>query len=155
MARIVIRNALFLGRARASSLTIPWCTYTDPELAHVGLSEKDAQERGIDVQTFVQEFAEVDRAVLDGESDGFAKVHVRKGTDKILGATIVARHAGDMISELTLAMVGGLGLGTLARTIHPYPTQAEALKKLGDAYYRTRLTGFVKKLFEKWLAWTR
>jgi pyruvate/2-oxoglutarate dehydrogenase complex dihydrolipoamide dehydrogenase (E3) component len=155
MARIVIRNALFLGRARASALTIPWCTYTDPEIAHVGLAAKDAGERGIEIQTFVQEFRDVDRAVLDGETDGFAKVHVRKGTDKILGATIVARHAGDMISELTLAMVGGLGLGTLGRTIHPYPTQAEAIKKLGDAYYRTRLTGFVKKVLEKWLAWTR
>ena len=155
MARIVIRNALFLGRARASALTIPWCTYTDPEIAHVGLAEKDAGERGIEIQTFVQEFRDVDRAVLDGETDGFAKVHVLKRTDKILGATIVARHAGDMISELTLAMVGGLGLGALARTIHPYPTQAEAIKKLGDAYYRTRLTGFVKKVFAKWLAWTR
>jgi len=155
MARLVVRNALFLGRARASALTMPWCTYTDPEVAHVGLYEKEAGERGLKVQTFVQDLADVDRPVIDGETDGFVKVHVRQGTDKILGATIVARHAGDMISELTLAMVGGLGLKTIADTIHPYPTQAEAVKKVGDAYNRTRLTPFVKALFGKWLAWTR
>jgi pyruvate/2-oxoglutarate dehydrogenase complex dihydrolipoamide dehydrogenase (E3) component len=155
MARLVIQNALFLGRAAASALIMPWCTYTDPEIAHVGLYEKEAQDRGILVQTFVQELADVDRAVLDGETDGLVKVHVRQGSDKIVGATIVARHAGDMISELTLAMVGRLGLKTLARTIHPYPTQAEAIKKVGDAYNRTRLTPLVKSLFAKWLAWSR
>ncbi|MBI4230222.1 MAG: mercuric reductase [Planctomycetes bacterium] len=155
MARIVIQNALFMGRARASALTLPWCTYTDPEIAHVGMYEKDARERALPVTTFVQELNDVDRAILDGEDHGFVKVHVRKGTDRILGATIVARHAGDMIRELTLAMVGGLGLGTIARTIHPYPTQAEAIKKVGDAYGRTRLTPFVKGLFQRWLSWTR
>jgi pyruvate/2-oxoglutarate dehydrogenase complex dihydrolipoamide dehydrogenase (E3) component len=155
MARIVIQNALFFGRAKASALTIPWCTYTDPEIAHVGLYEKEAEQKGIAVQTLVQPLDKVDRAILDGETEGFVKVHVRKGTDKIVGATIVARHAGEMISELTLAMVGGLGMKTLARTIHPYPTQAEALKKTGDAFNRTRLTPFVKLLFTKWLAWTR
>jgi pyruvate/2-oxoglutarate dehydrogenase complex dihydrolipoamide dehydrogenase (E3) component len=155
MARLVIRNALFLGRARASALTIPWCTYTDPEVAHVGLSVKGALERGIPVQTFVQELGDVDRAVLDGEAEGFVKVHVRRGSDRIVGATVVARHAGEMISELTLAMVGRLGLKKLADTIHPYPTQAEAIKQVADAYNRTRLTPFVKWLFGKWLAWTR
>jgi pyruvate/2-oxoglutarate dehydrogenase complex dihydrolipoamide dehydrogenase (E3) component len=154
MARIVIQNALFFGRAKLSALTIPWCTYTDPELAHVGLNEQEAKERGTHVQTFVQKFEHVDRAILDGETNGFIKVHVRAGTDKIVGATIVARHAGEMISELTLAMQGGLGLKTIARTIHPYPTQAEAIKKAGDEYNRTRLTPFVKSLFERWLAWT-
>ncbi len=155
MARIVIQNALFYGRARASALTIPWCTYTDPEVAHVGMDEEEARWAGIPIQTFVQPLHDVDRALLDGEAEGFAKVHVRAGTDTIVGATLVATHAGDMISELTLAMVGKLGLGTLARTIHPYPTQAECIKKIADAYNRTRLTPFVKRLFEKWLAWTR
>jgi pyruvate/2-oxoglutarate dehydrogenase complex dihydrolipoamide dehydrogenase (E3) component len=154
MARIVIQNALFLGRARASALTIPWCTYTDPEIAHVGLYEHEAQKQGIEVKTFLQPLHEVDRAVLDGETEGFVKVHVA-GKGKIVGATIVASHAGDLISEITLAMVGGLGLGTIAKTIHPYPTQAEAIKKVADAYNRTRLTPFVKGLFERWLAWTR
>jgi pyruvate/2-oxoglutarate dehydrogenase complex dihydrolipoamide dehydrogenase (E3) component len=155
MARIAIQNALFLGRAKASALIIPWCTYTDPEVAHVGLYEAEAQARGIAVQTFTQPMAHVDRAVLDGDTDGFVKVHVRAGSDRIIGATVVARHAGEMVSELTLAMVGGLGLGTLSRTIHPYPTQAEAIKRVADAYNRTRLTPFVKGLFQKWLSWMR
>ena len=79
----------------------------------------------------------------------------RKGTPEILGATIVASHAGDLISELTLAITHGLGLDKIATTIHPYPTQAEAIKKLGDAYSRTKLTPFVSKLFKKWLEWAR
>jgi len=155
MARIVIQNALFKGRAKASALTIPWCTYTDPEIAHVGLYEHEAKERGIPFRVFTQELRDVDRAILDGEEDGFVRVISSAKGDKILGATIVASHAGDLISELTLALVGRLGLGSLARVIHPYPTQAEAIKKLGDAYNRTRFTPTVKWLFEKWLSWTR
>ena len=155
LARVAIQNALFLGRARASALTIPWCTYTDPEVARVGINEFQAEHESIPVRTIVQPLAEVDRAVLDGETEGFVKVLVEAGGDKVLGATVVARHAGEMISELTLAMVGGLGLKTLAKTIHPYPTQAEAIKKVGDAYNRSRLTPAVKRLFEVWLRWTR
>ncbi len=155
MARIVIQNSLFLGRVKASALIIPWCTYTDPEIAHVGLYEKQAEAKGIPIQTFLTPLNEVDRAVLDGETEGFVKVHVRKGTDEIVGATVVARHAGEMLSELTVAMVGRLGLKTLAKTIHPYPTQAEAWKKTADAFNRTRLTPFVKSMFQKWLTWTR
>src|SRR2546427_7286444 len=143
-ARIVIQNALFLGRKKASALTMPWCTYTDPEIAHVGLYERDARERGIEVDTYVREFKQVDRAVLDGEEDGFVKFHVRKGHDEILGATIVARHAGEMISEISVAMAARIGLGKLASVIHPYPTQAEALRQCGDAYNRTRLTPTLK-----------
>ncbi|MGH7958809.1 MAG: mercuric reductase [Opitutaceae bacterium] len=155
MARIVIQNALFKGRKKASALTIPWCTYTSPEIAHVGLHEKDARSRGFDVNTFTQELSKVDRAILDGEDEGFVRVHVCKGTDEILGATIVAAHAGDMIGELSLAMTTKIGLGTIAGAIHPYPTQAEAIRKAGDLYNRTRLTPTVKRLFEKWLAWQR
>ncbi|MFN4261647.1 MAG: mercuric reductase [Gemmataceae bacterium] len=155
MARIVIQNALFMGRKKSTSLVIPWCTYTSPEIAHVGLYEEEARKQGIEVGTFVQEFRDVDRAILDGEDEGFVKVHVKKGTDKIVGATIVAGHAGDMISEITLAMTHGLGLKQIGSTIHPYPTQAEAIRKLGDQYSRTRVTPFVKRLFNKWLAWTR
>jgi pyruvate/2-oxoglutarate dehydrogenase complex dihydrolipoamide dehydrogenase (E3) component len=107
------------------------------------------------IDTLVQEMRDVDRAVLDGDAEGFVKVHVKKGSDRILGATIVARHAGEMIGELTLAMVGGLGLKTLGRTIHPYPTQAEALRKVADAYNRTRLTPFVKRLLGWWFSWRR
>ena len=154
-ARIVIQNALFLGRKKLSALTMPWCTYTDPEVAHVGLYEHDARERGVEVDTYVRDFKEVDRAILDGEEEGFVKFHVRKGRDEILGATIVARHAGEMISEVSVAMAAGVGLGKLASVIHPYPTQAEALRQCGDAYNRTRLTPTVKKWMGRWLAWQR
>lgn len=154
MARIAVANALFYGRRKVSRLLIPRCLYCDPELASIGMDEAEAYEAGIAVDTFVQEFAHVDRAVLDGETDGYVKVLVRKGTDKILGATIVSRHASDMIGEVALAMTGKLGLQTLADTIHPYPTHAEALKKIGDAYGRTRLTPAVRWLFKKWFAWT-
>ncbi len=106
------------------------------------------------MQAFVQELSGVDRAILDGQTNGFVKVLVRAGSDKIVGATVVAAHAGDLISELTVAMVGGVGLRKIAATIHPYPTQAEAIKKLGDAYNRTRLTPFVKGLLGKWLSWS-
>lgn len=153
-ARIAVQNALFFGRASASALLIPWCTYTDPEIAHVGLSERESQQQGLAIDTFVQEFKHVDRAILDDDTEGFVKILVKKGTDRILGATIVSRHAGDMIGEVTLAMVGKLGLKTLSRTIHPYPTHGEALRKVGDAYQKTRLTPTVRWLFQKWFAWT-
>jgi pyruvate/2-oxoglutarate dehydrogenase complex dihydrolipoamide dehydrogenase (E3) component len=154
-ARVVIQNALFLGHKKHSALTIPWCTYTDPEIAHVGLSARGAEQRGMAVDTYRRVFAEIDRALADGEEEGFVKVHVRRGTDTIMGATIVARHAGEMINELTLAMTAGIGLGRLASIIHPYPTQAEAIRQTGDLYNRTRLTPAVRRLFTAWLRWTR
>ncbi len=154
-ARIVIRNALFFGRARASALTMPWCTYTDPEIAHVGLYESEAAAAGIAVQTFTVELKDVDRALLDGEEAGFLKVHVRAGSDAIVGATLVARHAGEMLSEVTLAMGTKAGLGALSRTIHPYPTQASAFARAGDAYSRTRLTPFAKRLTARVMSWRR
>lgn len=154
MARIVLQNALFFGRKKASELVIPWCTYTDPEVAHVGLTASGASERGAEVRTFTVELSGVDRAVLDGETEGFARVHVnRKG--RILGATVVARHAGEMIGEIVLAMNAGLGLGAIANTILPYPTQAEVLKRVGDAYNRTRLTPRVSWLLDWILKWRR
>lgn len=119
MARIAIQNALFKGRKKSTSLVMPWCTYTSPEIAHVGLYEHQAKEQGIEVDTYLQKFHEVDRAILDGEDEGFVKVHVKKGTDTIVGATIVASRAGDMISEITLAMTHGLGLKQIGSTIHP------------------------------------
>jgi pyruvate/2-oxoglutarate dehydrogenase complex dihydrolipoamide dehydrogenase (E3) component len=154
-ARIVIQNALFMGEKKLSALSIPWCTYTDPEIAHVGMYEREAREKGIAVDTFIKPLSEVDRAIVDGEEEGFVKVIVKKGTDKILGANIVARHAGEMISEVSLAMAGNLGLEDIANVIHPYPTQAEAIKHVADAYNRTRLTSFFKNLFAGWLAWRR
>ena len=154
-ARFIIQNALFYKSKKLSSLIMPWATYTDPEIAHVGMYEHDAESKGIAINTYTRELREVDRALADGEEEGFVKIHVKKGTDKIVGGTIVARHAGEMISEITLAIAGKVGLGTIANVIHPYPTQAEAIKQTGDAFNRTRLTPTVKKIFQRWLAWSR
>lgn len=154
-ARIVIQNALFMGRKKLSALSMPWCTYTHPEIAHVGLYDHEAAEQGIEVDTYVQPFDGVDRALTDGEPEGFVKVHTKKGSDTIVGATIVATNAGDLISEITLAMTNGIGLKGLANTIHPYPTQADAIRKIGDQYNRTRLTPTVKRIMAAWLKATR
>jgi len=160
LAQIVIQNALFphplgLGYASTESLIIPWCTYTAPEIAHVGMYEADAKARGLEVDTFTFKLDEVDRAILDGEDEGFARVHVKNGTDKILGATIVAAHAGDMVSEFTVLMKAGLGLSTIASSIHPYPTQAEVNKKVANAWRKTTFTQGKKNILSKWFAWTR
>lgn len=149
-ARIVIKNTLFspfgLGQDKLSDLIMPWVTYTDPEIAHVGMYEKEAQEKGINCQTIKINFDEVDRALADGETTGFLKILHKQGSDEILGATIVARHGGEMISEITTAMIGGMGLSKLSKVIHPYPTQASAIKQAADAYRRTLLTDKTKKL---------
>ena len=150
-AHIVVRNALFLGRQRMSALTIPWCTYTDPEVAHVGMYVKEARQRRIPVKTFTIPMHDVDRAIADGEEDGFVKIHVREGSDKILGATIVARHAGEMINSIALAMVAGIGLRELAKVVQAYPTQGAAIRQAADAYVRTRLTPSIVKLTRRWL----
>jgi pyruvate/2-oxoglutarate dehydrogenase complex dihydrolipoamide dehydrogenase (E3) component len=155
MARIVLRNALFFGREQMSELVIPWCTYTDPEVAHVGLTARQAEGRGIAVDAYRVPFSGVDRAVLDGDAEGFALAHVRKGTDQLVGCTIVAAHAGEMIGEVALAMTAGLGLAKLARTIHPYPTQAEALRRLGDAQQKSRLTRTTAAVLRTVLRWRR
>jgi pyruvate/2-oxoglutarate dehydrogenase complex dihydrolipoamide dehydrogenase (E3) component len=149
-ARIVIQNALFFGRRRSSDLVVPWCTYTSPEIAHVGMYADDARELGLETDTLTVPLSGVDRAVLDGEDEGFLRVHLKKGSDKILGATLVAAHAGDMIGELCLAITAGVGLGKISATIHPYPTQAEVIKQAADQWRRTKLTPTVKKLFELW-----
>lgn len=151
-ARIAVDNALRRGRRRLSALTVPWCTYTDPEVAHVGLYVRQARERGIPVKTFTIPMSDVDRAVADSETTGFVKIHVRERSDRILGATIVARHAGEMINEITLAMVAGIGLRTLGRVIHPYPTQAEAIEKAADAYNRSRIqrVAWPARIWQRW-----
>jgi pyruvate/2-oxoglutarate dehydrogenase complex dihydrolipoamide dehydrogenase (E3) component len=160
MAQIVIQNALFphpfgLGYASTASLIMPWCTYTEPEIAHVGMYEAEAKTRGIPVETFTFKLEEVDRAILDGETEGFARVHVRKGSDRVLGATVVAAHAGDLISELTVLMKAGKGLSTIAGTIHPYPTQAEVIKKVANAWRKTTFTEGKKRFLKKLFAWMR
>ena len=132
-ARMAVRNALFLGRQRMSALTVPWCTYTDPQVAHVGLYVKQARELDIPVKTFTVPMHDVDRAIADGEEDGFVKIHVREGTDRILGATIVGRHAVELINHVALAMVARIGLRQLAGVVHAYPTQGDAIRQAAQA----------------------
>lgn len=157
-ARIAIQNALFsvagIGRKRLSSLVMPSCTYTDPEVAQVGMQPHEAQAQGIAIDTFQIDLRRVDRALIDGETAGFAKVHVRKGTDRIVGATIVARHAGDLITQITFAMTNRLGLRSIANTIYPYPTQAEAISNVAAAHGMTLLQK-LQPITSRWMAWRR
>jgi pyruvate/2-oxoglutarate dehydrogenase complex dihydrolipoamide dehydrogenase (E3) component len=152
-AHIVTQNALFRGRKRLSALTIPWCTYTDPEIAHAGLYVREANERNIPVSTITIPMHEVDRAVADGEEDGFVKIHIKDGTDRILGATVVARHAGEMISDISLAISAGIGLRQLARVSYPYPTQAAAIKMAAITFERAHRSRIRSWLMRQWLAW--
>ena len=160
MAQIVIQNALFphplsLGYANVEALVMPWCTFTEPEDAHVGMYEKEAKQKGFEVETYTYKLDEVDRAILDGEEEGFARVHIQKGTDKILGATIVAAHAGEMISEFSVAMKAGGRAKTIAGTIHPYPTQAEVNKKVVNLWRKAHFSQGTKTILVKLFAWMR
>lgn len=154
-ARMVVHNALFLGRSKLSELVIPWCTYTDPEIAHVGLYPAEARQNGIPVKTYTVLMHDVARAVMDGEEEGFVKIHVREGSDRILGATVVASHAGEMINAVSLAIKSGMGLLALADVIHPFPTQAQGIKMAADAYRRTRFTSFWRHVTTRWLERSR
>lgn len=160
MAQIVIQNALFphpfgLGYANVDSLIMPWCTFTAPEVAHVGMYEEDAKEKGLEVETYTFKLDEVDRAILDGEDEGFARVHMKKGSDTILGATIVAAHAGEMIGEFSVLMKAGLGAKMIAGTIHPYPTQAEVNKKVVNLWRKAHFTQATRNRLVKLFAWMR
>jgi pyruvate/2-oxoglutarate dehydrogenase complex dihydrolipoamide dehydrogenase (E3) component len=150
-AKIVVQNALFsfgpLGKKRLSGLVMPWCTYTDPEIAHVGLYQRDAKARGIELDTYQVPIERANRAVTDGQEAGLVKIHVKKGTAEIVGATVVAAHAGDLITQLTLAITQKIPLGAFTGVIYPYPTQGEAIKAAAGLYTRTRLTPRVKRLF--------
>jgi pyruvate/2-oxoglutarate dehydrogenase complex dihydrolipoamide dehydrogenase (E3) component len=151
--QIVASNALFWGRERLSAQAVPWCTFTDPEIAHVGMYVTEARQKNIPVKTFTVLMHEVDRAIADSEEDGFVKLHVREGTAKILGATVVARHAGDLINEISLAMSAGLDLHALARANQPFPTQSQAIKMAAEAYVQSRSNPFRACLKTKRLSW--
>lgn len=153
MARVVVQNALFYGRRRAGALVVPWCTYTDPEVAHVGAYEAEARGEGRRVETITIPLSDVDRAVVDDERDGFVRVHHERG--RLLGCTIVASHAGEIIGEAGYALTHRGTLADFSSTIHPYPTQAEALRMAGDAYRRSRLTPRVRRWLERYFRWTR
>jgi pyruvate/2-oxoglutarate dehydrogenase complex dihydrolipoamide dehydrogenase (E3) component len=159
-AKIVIQNALFphpfrLGMARVSSLVIPRVTYTEPEVAHVGMTDAEARAAGIEGETFAFKLDEIDRAILDGDEEGFARVRVKRGTGTILGATIVSARAGDLISETTVAMRNGLGLSAIAGTIHPYPTQAEVIKRAANVWRKSTFTDKKQRALKRWFEWTR
>ncbi|MDJ0756924.1 MAG: mercuric reductase [Ardenticatenaceae bacterium] len=155
-AAIVVQNALFpFPKRKFSNLTIPWVTYTDPEVAHVGIYPSEAAEQGIEIDTYTQPMAKIDRAISEGDTEGFVKIHTVKGKGKILGATIVARHAGEMINEITMAMKHDISLGALSTLINPYPTQSEAIGKAAGLYNRTRLTPMVEKILGWWMKRTR
>jgi pyruvate/2-oxoglutarate dehydrogenase complex dihydrolipoamide dehydrogenase (E3) component len=151
-ARLVVRNILMSGlpdflKAKADYSVVPWCTFTEPEVARVGLNEQAAQKQSVAFERFVFSFSELDRAILDSAEEGFVKVLTAKGKDTILGATIVGAGAGELIHEFTLAMRKGIGLATISGTIHVYPTISQAVQRVADAYNRTRLTDRVRKLF--------
>lgn len=155
IARIVIRNALFPGRQRFSGVVIPRITFTDPEVAHVGLTADEATRRGMRIDTYRVNLSDVDRAILDGRTEGFVAVHTLRGRAEVIGGTIVAPHAGEMIGELTMLMQERRSLATLGRTVHVYPTMSEAFTRIALEYERARLTPSVRRLLAKWLAWQR
>jgi pyruvate/2-oxoglutarate dehydrogenase complex dihydrolipoamide dehydrogenase (E3) component len=146
-ARTIARNIL-LPRfpAKVDLSVLPWCTFTSPELARVGLNEEEAVRRGIAYDLYRQPMDEVDRAVVESEETGFAKVLASRRGDRILGATIVSERAGDLIHEFALAMKAGIGLETISRTVHAYPTYAEVARKLADQREKKRLTRIAKRV---------
>ncbi|MEL6949454.1 MAG: mercuric reductase [Pseudomonadota bacterium] len=149
-ARIIIRNALFFGRGKPDSTRIARCTYTDPEIAHVGAEESDLRDAGVAFDTYRVEWDAMDRARAQADDRGFVRVLTEKGKDKILSATIVGGDAGEQIAALAVLVANGRGLGELDAAVPAYPTRSEYLRRLADAYNRTRLTPTVEKLF-KWL----
>lgn len=157
-ARLALQNALLLPgpfRRRLSRLIVPWCTYTDPEIAHVGMDERQAREKGLAVRSVRVDMREVDRAQTDGETEGFLNITVTKRSDRVLGATLVARHAGEMIAQISTAMVAGMGLKKLAEVIHPYPTQAEVIHMAADRYFQSTIRPMTRGLLRRWFAWRR
>lgn len=155
MARIAVQNALFRGRKRFSRLVVPRVTYTSPEVAQVGHTAETAREAGQEVDTVRVELAEVDRALLDGEAAGFLKVHLRRGSDRIVGGTLVAEHAGEIIGTLTLAVTQGVGFGRLGEMIQPYPTQADVLMKAANQWRRRKLTPMARRVLSLLLRMVR
>ena len=154
MARMAVQNALFPSRASAAKLIMPWATYTEPELARVGLSEAEAKERGVPVNVYRHRFEDTDRGATDGAT-GFAKILTANGTDRIVGATVVGPHAGEIAGTLSVLMQNRIGLKRLGSTIFPYPTYTEVLKKIADQFNRTRLTPTAKWALGTWLKWMR
>jgi pyruvate/2-oxoglutarate dehydrogenase complex dihydrolipoamide dehydrogenase (E3) component len=155
MARAALQNALFFGRKKASDLVIPWCTYTDPEIAHVGITEGEARKRKSEITAFTKEFSETDRAILDGETEGYVRLYMNERDGVLAGATMVGTHAGESIGEAVLAMTRHLKVGDLSGVIHPYPTQAEAIKRAADLQFRSRLKPWMRRLLDRYFSYRR
>jgi len=150
-------NALFgsFRRFNADYRVIPWVTFTDPEVARVGLSEQDARAQNVPHTTTIYGIDDLDRAIADGEALGFVKVLTRPGTDRILGVMIVGAHAGELIAEFVLAMKHGIGLNKILGTIHVYPTMAEANKYVAGAWKRGTVTRGQWDVLTAFQAWRR
>jgi pyruvate/2-oxoglutarate dehydrogenase complex dihydrolipoamide dehydrogenase (E3) component len=152
MARICVYNALFFGNKQFSNLIIPWCTFTDPEIAHVGLYPSDIEARGLKASTFEKEFADNDRSRCEGSQyeEGFIRVYTKDGSNsgKILGCTIVGQNAGDLISEITVMMATDTGLKQASTIIHPYPTRADIIRRVGDAFYLKGFSVFSRRIIK-------
>lgn len=134
---------------------IPWATFTDPQIARVGLSETEARDRGIAVEVTRYDLADLDRAITDGAARGFVKVLTPPGRDRILGVTIAGDHAGDLIAEFVLAMKHGVGLNKILGTIHIYPTWAEANKAVAGTWRRAHVNPRLLALVERYHRWRR
>lgn len=152
-ARLILRNALFPGKSQIDYRVVPWCTFTDPEVARVGLNEKEAKEKNIDYDVYSYSMKDLDRAVCDREDEGLIKVLTKKGTDQLLGVTLVGSHAGDLIHEFVLVMHQKIGLKKIASMIHIYPTLAEVSKRVADTYQRSRLTPTARRWLERYFQW--
>jgi pyruvate/2-oxoglutarate dehydrogenase complex dihydrolipoamide dehydrogenase (E3) component len=151
-ARMAVQNAFAAKRRRLSLMTIPWCTYCDPEIAHVGMHVWDASERSVPIKSFTVMMQDVARAITDGQDDGFVKIHVKLGTDRILGATIVASRASEMINEISVAMSTGIGMRKLARVLHTYPAQSDAIRQAALAYTLYRPVSWLQRTYARWFA---
>ncbi|MBL4801413.1 MAG: mercuric reductase [Emcibacter sp.] len=151
MAKVVIQNALFFGRKKVSGLVMPWATYCFPEIAHVGMTAAEAAEQGEGIITLTAQMSEVDRAILEEETKGFARVYVTRKSGRIRGATMVSSHAGESITQMALAITSGLKISAVGATIHPYPTQAEIWKKLANLYLKQSFTPAIARIFRIFL----
>ena len=155
LARTALTNALFFGRGKKSALLIPHCTFTDPEVAQIGIRAKEAHERKARVTTLQLSLRENDRAAIEGNGEGFVRVHVTRWTGRILGVTIVGRDAGELLALGALAMTAKLPISTFTRAIFPYPTTAEIWRRLADEHARTFLGSWVKRWLSRYFSWRR
>ncbi len=153
-AKLVLRNSVFPFSSKANYDAVPWVTYTDPEVARVGLTEDEASQREKSVKVYRYDFADLDRAIVDGHDNGFVKI-VTRANGKILGASIVASGAGELIMSIVIAMQNGIPLKKLSRAVFPYPTMAEGIKRTADSYYREKFAGRSGDMLRQVVRWLK